>query len=66
MGLALPLPVLSINFFRSVLKYSNTCVAIDHLESIGTNIIQARHCKFGNVSHQVQAGLVVLLYVLNT
>lgn len=25
MGLALPLPVLSMNFFRSVLRYSKTC-----------------------------------------
>ena len=60
-GLALPLPVLSMNFFKSVLKNSNTYSrATDvstHLQCSSTN----RHVG----PYQVKARLVVLLNVLN-
>lgn len=60
-GFALPFPVLSMNFFKSVLRYSKTCS-----HPLADLCLQFETRDRAVLSYQVQAGLVVLFNMFYT
>ena len=60
-----PLPVRSMYFFKSVLRYSKTC-GPDNSESVQQAVRCAKLGREQPGAYQVQDGLAVLFYMLHT